>query len=81
MAYTNPVEFTKTGQYGCGPEDEDDVYTIEEFRQLVESRMFVDYDGFGEPVRDGKSDPSICIKPSRLDQIPSDATHIVWYNR
>lgn len=79
--YTNPVKFTKTGQYGCGPDDEDDVYTVEEFRQLVNSGMFIDYDGSGHPVRDGKCDPKIGIYPSRVNEIPSDATHVVWYNR
>ncbi len=81
MAYTENVYFTSTGNYGCGPDNEDDVYTIEEFRQLVESRVFIDYDGFGYPVRDGLADPNIWVKPSRVNEIPADATHIVWYNR
>ena len=81
MPYTQPVKFTKTGQYGAGSDDEDDVYTVEEFRAFVASGMFIDYDGFGEPVKDGMADPDIWIKPSRLGEIPSDATHIVWYNR
>ena len=79
--YTNPVKFTVTGQYGSGPVGEDDVYTIDEFRSYCESGLFSDYDGFGEPVREGQADPSIWIEPSRLHEIPADATHIVWYNR
>jgi len=81
MAYTKKVKFTATNRYGCGPEGEDDVYTVEEFTQHVKDHSFIDYDGFGYPVKDGKADPSIYIKPSRLHEIPADATHIVWFNR
>lgn len=82
MPYTEKVKFTETNQYGCGPADEDDVYTVEEFLALVKSRSFIDYDGFGHPVKDKKIDLDICVKPStaHLD-IPEDATHVVWYNR
>lgn len=79
--YTEPVKFTETNHYGCGPADEDDVYTVEEFRQHVHNGSFVDYDGFGHPVRDGRADVSVYVKPSGLGDIPEDATHIVWYNR
>lgn len=79
--YSEQVNFTKTGQYGCGPDDEDDVYTIAEFRELCEGGTFIDYDGFGYPVRDRMADSDVLIKPSYLEAIPADATHIVWYNR
>ncbi len=79
--YTEPVTFTATGRCGCSPVGEDDVYTIKEFKELCESNALIDYDGFGEPVKDNKADNSIAIKPSNLDNIPDDATHIVWYNR
>lgn len=81
MAYTNPVKFTQTNQYGCGAPDEDDVYTVDEFRGRVSCGAFIDYDGFGHPVKDGKADPSVWVKPSRVDEIPADATHVVWFNR
>ena len=79
--YIEEVKFTSTGNYGCGPADEDDVYTIEEFKEYCDTGAFIDYDGFGYPVKDKLSDPSIFIKPSRLDLIPKDATHIIWFNR
>lgn len=81
MPYTKPVKFTKTGQYGCGPANEDDVYTVAEFRERCKSCMFIDYDGFGYPVKDKLADKTIVIKPSKLRAIPKDATHVVWYNR
>ncbi len=79
--YTKPVSFTATGRYGCGPPEEDDVYTVDEFRRNVSCGAFVDYDGFGYPVKNSMANPTIVIQPSRLDRIPPDATHIVWFNR
>lgn len=82
MPCTDPVNFTKTNQYGCGPDDEDDVYTVEEFLAKVASKAFIDYDGFGHPVKDRMADESIWVRPSTAkEQIPADATHIVWFNR
>ena len=82
MAYTDPVTFTATNQYGCGADDEDDVYTVEEFLSHCEQRSFIDYDGFGHPVKDGLADEDIWVYPSRArETIPDDATHIVWFNR
>ena len=79
--YNDPVKFSVTGKYGCGPVDEDDVYTVKEFKEFCKDGAFIDYDGFGYPVKDKMADPSIWIKPSKLGMIPEDATHIVWYNR
>ena len=81
MAYTRKVKFSSTNRYGCGPEDEDDVYTIEEFLNCVKCNAFIDYDGFGYPVKDGLADEGIQIYPSQIDKIPKDATHIIWFNR
>jgi hypothetical protein len=79
--YNEPVKFSVTGTYGSGPENEDDVYTIEEFKALCDNNMFIDYDGYGYPVKDSMADSSIIIIPSDLRNIPKDATHIVWFNR
>lgn len=80
--YDKSVKFSSTNRYGCGPDDEDDAYTVEEFMEHVKNGSFIDCDGFGEPVKDGKADPDIWIYPSEAKEtIPEDATHIVWYNR
>jgi hypothetical protein len=79
--YDRPVKFSSTNNYGNDAEDEDDVYTVEEFKACVKSGAFIDYDGFGHPVKDNLADEGIYIKPSKLAEIPADATHIVWYNR
>ena len=81
MAYTQKVIFSKTGQYGCVPDHEDDVYTVDEFTRFCADSLFTDYDGSGHPVREHLADPDIVTKPSRLQDIPANATHIVWYNR
>jgi len=81
MAYTEKVKFSSTNHYGCGPDNEDDVYTVAEFQEHVQSGSFVDYDGHGYPVRDGLADFDVMIKPSKVKRIPKDATHIVWFNR
>lgn len=81
MAYTQPVNFSETNRFGCGPNDEDDVYTVAEFLEVVKSGGFIDYDGHGHPVKDGKADESIVVLPSKASEIPSDATHVVWFNR
>jgi hypothetical protein len=59
----------------------DDVYTVADFREMVRHHSFIDYDGYGHPVKGGKCDPRIDVVPSRVNEIPADATHIVWYNR
>ena len=80
--YTRPVKFTATNLYGCGPEGDDDVYTREEFQEQVDDAGFFDYDGWGNPVKDGKADESIVIRPSTYPAcMPEDATHVVWYNK
>lgn len=79
--YTREIKFSSTANYGCGPEGEDDVYTVDEFKSYCGHYAFVDYDGHGYPVKDSKADDHIIIRPSKLHEIPLDATHIVWYNR
>ena len=81
LVYDMPVKFTSTDNYGCDPEDEDDVYTVYEFIRNVEDGGFTDYDGYGYPVKNSMACRNFIVSPSKVDMIPSDATHIVWYNR
>lgn len=67
--YSNPVP------------DYADVMTVEEFKEAVKHGSFIDYDGFGHPVKDGMEDEKIYIYPSKIHEIPEDATHIAWYNK
>ena len=75
-----PEPQTKMTQYIDTIPDYGELMTIAEFSQSCESGFFIDYDGFGHPVKDGKM-ANITIVPSRLDLLPPDATHIVWFNR
>lgn len=62
-------------------DEDDDVMTVSTFSNACTHGHFIDYDGFGHPVKEGKANPSIYIRPSELEEIPADATHIVWFNR
>ena len=76
------AKFTVTGKYGCQPKGEDDVYTVQEFTELCNAGAFVDDDGDGQPVLADKTImDDIYIMPSTIDQIPPEATHIIWYNK
>jgi hypothetical protein len=77
--YTRPIKFSSTNNYGCT--DGSDVYTVEEFRGACRSGGFMDYDGFGYPVKDNMINITISVNPSQVHLIPEDATHIVWYNK
>ena len=59
----------------------DDVFTVMDFKLMCARHELIDYDGFGHPVKRRKCDPEITVKPSKIDEIPADATHVVWYNR
>lgn len=62
--------------------DYGDVMPLREFLESVRDGMFIDYDGFGYPVKDDKMDDDIRIYPSNVVHVwPKDATHIVWFNR
>lgn len=57
-----------------------DLMTVYTFTRAVEAGAFIDYDGFGYPVKDSMM-AAVRIYPSQLEQIPEDATHILWFNR
>ena len=70
----NKTEFTEDiPDYG-------DVMTVKSFISACVHGAFIDYDGSGQPAKNGKM-ADIYIKPSLIGKIPLDATHIVWYNR
>jgi hypothetical protein len=58
------------------------VLTVEEFTScVVDQPIFTDDDGYGWPVYNGMADTTTIIVPSKIKEIPLDATHIVWFNR
>ena len=55
--------------------------TVKDFLEACECGGFIDYDGIGHPVKDGKMAKDV-VKPStRKKDIPADATHVMWFNR
>ena len=61
------------------------VITVRDFKRCVANGSFIDYDGFGHPVKEinGVLKASgIRINPSTAhNDIPRDAEYIVWFNR
>jgi hypothetical protein len=58
------------------------IMTVEDFKDDVESGALTDYDGWGYAVnKNNKKRTDINIFASKVNQIPSDATHIIWFNR
>lgn len=60
---------------------DDYLMTVEEFKTAVEDGLFIDYDGFGYAVINDDVLDNKAIIPSKLYEIPKEATHIVWFNR
>lgn len=69
------------GEYIDDVPDYGDLMTVREFIENVYNGLFVDGDGFGNPVRNGLVNNLCEIPPSRLDKIPKNATHIIWFNK
>lgn len=69
-------EFTRDVEEG------DHVMKLKDFILHVKHGMFIDYDGFGHYVRDGKVS-NIDIYPSDIDydSIRDDFDMIVWFNK
>ena len=57
-----------------------ELMTVGEFRKAVEFGSFIDYDGYGHPVRDGKMSQEL-VCPSQVMLLPEDATHVIWFNK
>lgn len=55
--------------------------SVAEFKECVTGRLFLDYDGHAIPVKGDKCDQRQIIRPSNVDDIPADATSVIWFNR
>lgn len=53
-----------------------DVFTVEDWESAVNEGLFIDYDGSGYWVKDGKSS-----RDEVFSTFPLDATHVAWYNK
>lgn len=73
--------FVKTPTYS-NDKIEGDLMTLTEWKACVRAGGFIDYDGFGYYVNDGK-ESDIVVIPSDLkhNQIRNEFSHVAWYNR
>lgn len=62
--------------------------TAGDFKEACDQGMFIDYDGHGDLVKNGKivtkrnqDNHPQWISPSNRHTIPEDVTHILWYNK
>jgi hypothetical protein len=64
-------------------EDDGDLYSIDEFIDMVDIGAFIDDDGYGYAAyyHTKVYDDSIKIHPSRIDEIPVGVTAVLWFNR
>jgi hypothetical protein len=70
-----PYELSELPKYG-------DVMSLKEFIECVKEGGFIDYDGYGHYVKDGK-ETNIIIHPSDIGYkaVRKEFDTIVWYNR
>jgi hypothetical protein len=63
-------------------EEDDDKFTLEEFKECVRDGFLIDYDGFGYLATENEMS-NITVYPSGLwsMQIDPKFTHVVWFNR
>lgn len=67
-------------------DEDDDVMTVEEFIESVESGFFTDYDGIGYLGTKDSYCLSNGILPSQVEKhkeqmLKGPLTHVIWFNR
>jgi hypothetical protein len=78
------IRANPAGEYTRPTPDYGDIMTVDEWLDCVRNGSFVDYDGSGGAARMVKGKLAMetrYIYPSACDKLPSDATHVVWFNR
>lgn len=59
-----------------------DVMTVKDFLAACEFRFFIDYNGFGHPIKNGMMDGEYKLYPSQMpSKMPTDADNVAWFNR
>lgn len=69
-----------TERYTLKRPEHGDVMTREDWLVCVKDGSFIDDDGYGYAMKDGKADPTP-LYPSGSENLPEDATHVVWFNK
>jgi len=71
---------TKPVIYDLDIKNDDDVMDVEEFRACVRQNVLTGNDGIASAVRNNKIARGVLF-PSRLESMPTSATHIRWSNK
>ncbi len=75
------LRMIKTPTYSELP-DYGDIMSLEDFIETVNDGGFIDYDGFGKYVKDGKkSDIDIYPSDVKRNKVRKDFDTIIWFNR
>lgn len=62
--------------------DDGDVMSIKEFISCCKSGGFIDYDGYGKYVKDGReTDITILASDVKHNSVRKDFKEIIWFNR
>lgn len=79
MQFNFDTDISEEEQY-WGKHFKEMLMPISEWKNLVETGFFIDYDGHGSLVSGDKVCETV-FRPSDVNNIPPEATHIIWYNR
>lgn len=66
------------------PEDQFELFTLQDFRGLLDLEVFADEDGDGyyaTAVEYGREFPALPSKAGDSKNAPDWATHVAWFNR
>jgi hypothetical protein len=61
--------------------DYGDLMTVKDFREACSVGALIDYDGTGYPVKGKKMARNVVVLPSKRNNIPKSATHVMWFNK
>lgn len=59
-----------------------ELMSTKDFKDSVKNGIFNDFDGFGHYVyEDEMIDEDSVVLPSKINEIPDDVTHVMWFNK
>lgn len=68
-------------KYNMPLPDDGELMTVDEFEDEVDFALLGDSDGFGRIVRDNMMANYFVVKPTKINEIPNCATHVIWFQR
>lgn len=57
------------------------VIGVEDFITYCVQGFFIDYDGHGQPAKDGRMYANVIHPSNFMQTIPFDADSVIWFNR